>query len=117
MFVTYLCCPPELAAENLQRVLDLYRRVERNGVTKAELQQAKNKVCSRIVLSSERPRGRLFAVGGDWVQRREYRSVRDDIEAVGALQRDDLMRVLAKYPLSKSATVSIGPLAKLDPPK
>ena len=116
VFVTYLCCPPETAADNLQRVLDLYRAVERDGVSPAELQQAKNKVCSRIVLSSERPRGRLFAVGSDWLQRREYRSVRDDIEAVGALGVDDLAAVVAKYSLSRTTTVTIGPLDDVRPP-
>jgi predicted Zn-dependent peptidase len=116
VFVTYLCCPPELAADNLHRLLDLYRRVERDGVLPAELQQAKNKVGSRIVLSSERPRGRLFAVGGDWLQRREYRSVRDDIDAVEAVGMDDLAAVVAKYPLSRSATVAIGPLDAVRPP-
>jgi predicted Zn-dependent peptidase len=116
-FLTYLCCDPDCADENLQRILDLFRHAEEEGVTKAELEQAKNKVSSRIVLSGERPRGRLFAVGGDWVHRREYRSVRDDLDALAAITVDDLMAVLAKYPLSTSTTVTVGPLAEIAPPR
>ena len=34
---------------------------------------------ARVVLSSERPQSRLFNVGGNWLQRREYRTVADDL--------------------------------------
>jgi len=112
-FFTYLCCDPDRAADNLQRILDLFRRVEREGVTQAELDQAKSKVSSRIVLSGERPRGRLFVVGSDWIHRREYRSVRDDLDALAAMTIEDLLAVVAKYPLSGGTTVTIGPLDEI----
>ncbi len=116
VFMTYLCCDPERGGENLQRVLDLYRRAESEGVTAAELQQARNKVISRVVLAGERPRGRLFAVGSDWIQRRQYRSIRDDLDAFAAITVDDLAAVLAKHPLSLATTVTIGPLADVPCP-
>jgi len=117
LMMTYLSCAPERAAENLQRILDVYRRAEAEGVTPAELDQAKSKVRSRIVLSSERPRGRLFTVGGDWVYRREYRSVRDDLETVAAVTPQQIADVLKAYPLTRSTTVTIGPLAEVRPPE
>jgi len=46
------------------------------------------------------------------MQRREYRSVADDLKAVDAVTLDDLHRVLKKYPLSRPTTVTIGPLAE-----
>ena len=52
--LTYMSCPPEAAAANVQRMLDLQRRVEREGISETELAQAKSKICSRIVLRSER---------------------------------------------------------------
>jgi len=115
-FVTYLSCNPEQAAENLKRVDAIYRRVAAEGITAAELTQAKNKVMSRVVLSGERARGRLFAVGTDWIQRREYRSVGDDLKAVAALTLDDVAAVLRKYPLVPCTTVTIGPLENVNPP-
>lgn len=113
LFMTYLSCEPETAAENLGRIADIYRRVEDEGVTSDELAQARNKVSSRIVLSGERPRGRLFALGGDWVQRCEYRSTRDDLDAVAAITVADVAAVLEKYSLWDNTTVTIGPLAEL----
>jgi predicted Zn-dependent peptidase len=117
LMMTYLSCAPERAAENLQRILDVYRRAEAEGVTAAELDQAKSKVRSRIVLTSERPSGRLFIVGGDWVYRREYRSVRDDLEAVAAVTPQQIAEVLSAYPLTGSTTVTIGPLAEVAAPQ
>ena len=115
--MTYLGCDAERAAENIQRILDVYRRAEAEGITAAELDQAKSKVRSRIVLSSERPRGRLFAVGSDWVYRRKYESTRDDLDAVAAVTLDDIARVLRECPLTRSATVTIGPLANMPAPE
>jgi len=114
MMMTYMSCEPEATAENLARILKVYR--EADGITAAELEQAKSKVRSRIVLSSERPRGRLFAVGSDWVYRREYRPVEDDLGVVAGLTVADLQAVLAKYPLTNATTVTIGPLAELPRP-
>ncbi|MEN6495076.1 MAG: insulinase family protein, partial [Thermoguttaceae bacterium] len=71
--------------------------------------QAKNKVASRVVLSSERPRGRLFTVGSDWIQRRQDRSGRDELDAVAALPLDEVTDVLKQYPLTRGSTVTIGP--------
>jgi predicted Zn-dependent peptidase len=116
LFVTYLSCDPELAAENLRRLRETYRRVEREGITAAELEQAKNKVNSRVVLRNERPRGRLFILGANWVYRQEYRSVKDDLDAIDRISLDDVNAVLKKYPLSVSTTVAIGPLAELSAP-
>ena len=117
VFMTYLSCDPDRAPDNLRRILELYRRAEADAVAPAELEQAKSKVSSRIVLSGERPRGRLFTVGSDWVQRRQHRSVRDDLQSVAAITRDEVAAVLRKYPLSQSTTVTIGPLADLPEPR
>jgi len=113
LMMTFMSCDPEQAADNLQRIHDVYRRAETEGITPAEIQQAKNKLRSRIVLSSERPRGRLFALGGEWVTRREYRSIEDDLATVAAVTLEDVTAVLAKYPLSRCTTVTIGPLKDL----
>ena len=114
LYMTYLSCEPEQTADNLRRVMEIYQGVEADGATAAELEQAKNKINSRVVLSSERPRGRLFNLGSNWTYRREYRSVKDDLDAVDAVTLDQLVAVLAKYPLTVSTTVAVGPLTEVD---
>lgn len=117
MFYTWLSCEPEEAAENLRRLQEIYKRAETTGFTEEELRQAKNKVKARVVLSSERPRSRLFNIGGNWLQRREYRTVADDLASLDAVSLADLRRVLDKYPLSRCSTVAVGPLSSVEPPR
>ncbi len=110
MFFTWISCEPEAAEANFERLAKLQEQAERDGFTAEELRQAQSKVKARVVLGSERPRNRLFHLGGNWMQRREYRSVADDLAAVEAVTLDDLHRVLEKFPFSKHTTVTIGPL-------
>jgi len=116
MMMTCMSCAPEQAAENLQRIFNIYRHAETEGITAIELKQAQNKVRSRIVLGSERPRGRMFAVGSDWVYRREYHPIEKELSTVANITTADLSTVLARYPLSLAMTVSIGPLSELPQP-
>jgi predicted Zn-dependent peptidase len=116
-FITWLACEPEQSAGNLQAVLDVYREAEAGGVTDAELVQAKNKIKSRIVLSSERPRGRLFAVGSHWNFYRQYRSVRDDLASIDGVTVDQISELLGNYPLSRNTSFLVGPLADVARPK
>jgi predicted Zn-dependent peptidase len=117
LYGTYLACSPENTQENMQRVLDIYREAEGDGCTPEELDQAKNKINARVVLSSERPRGRLFNVGANWTYRHEYRSVKDDLDAVERVTLADIGRVLARYPLTTNTTMAIGPIGGLQAPK
>lgn len=110
MHFTWLSCNPEDAVDNFSKLLELQRIAERDGLTPQELLQAKSKVKSRVVLGSERPRNRLFSVGGNWLQRHEYRSVADDIRAIEGVTLSQVHEVLGMYPLSKHTTVTIGPL-------
>ncbi|HZL89723.1 MAG TPA: pitrilysin family protein [Pirellulaceae bacterium] len=116
IYMTYLACTPDETAANLQRMADIVQDAEANGVTQEELDQAKNKICAQIVLSAERPANRLFSVGNGWVQRRQYKTVREAVEAYRALTLADLRAVLQKYPLSGCTTVAIGPLQELAEP-
>jgi len=113
MFYTWLSCEPEATEENLARLEQIYRDVEAEGVSETELRQAKNKVKARVVLSSERPRSRLFNVGGNWLQRREYRTVATDLESLEMVTVADVAAVLAKYPLSNCTTIAVGPRATI----
>ncbi len=109
VFVTQISCAPEDAEEVYERAMEVYKTAHAEGVTEAELRQAKNKVRSQLVLSSERPARRLFAVGGDWVYRREYRSLENDLDLVAAITLDEVAAVLKRYSLLEGTTLSIGP--------
>jgi len=109
----YLCCNPDDVAENLERIETIFADISAAGFTEEELEQAKNKVASRIVLSSERPMGRLSSLGSNWVYRKEYCTVNDDLDALQAISTDALRELLAAYPLKPTTTVGVGPLSEL----
>lgn len=112
-WLSYLSCLPEQLEDNLQRMAAIYRDVNENGVSEEELEQAKNKVASQIVLRSERPMGRLSSLGGNWVYRREYRSVADDLAACRSVSLADIRELLKKYPISQTTTLALGPAKEL----
>ena len=116
-YITWLSCEPDQTAENLQAVLAVFRTAEAGGVTAAELAQAKSKIKSRIVLGSERPRGRLFVVGSHWNYRREYRSIRDDLAAVEAVTAEQIAELLRRYPFSRNTSFVVGPLSEVARPE
>lgn len=115
-YVTMLCCAPEEAQRNLERIHQLQVDLEREGISEEELVRAKSKICAHVVLQSERPANRLFSVGSNWLQREEYRTVREMVDAYQRVTRQDVASVLKKYPLTECSTVAVGPLADLKQP-
>jgi predicted Zn-dependent peptidase len=113
IFLTYLCCMPEDAAGNLEVIDQIYRAAHATGVTEDELKQAQSKIRSHIVLQAERPANRLFSVGNNWVQRRQYRTVRETLASYEAVTAAHIAAVLEKYPLCEPTTVAVGPLPEL----
>jgi predicted Zn-dependent peptidase len=112
-YLTYLCSTPESTRDNLKRIADIYAEVNERGVSEEELEQARNKVASRIVLRSERPMGRLSSLGGNWIYRGEYRSVADDLNTFQAITGGEIRALLKQYPLGQLSTSAVGPLKSL----
>ena len=109
-WLTYLCSDPELTESNLQIFQEIYDEVNANGVTQEELDRAKNKIASRLVLRSERPMGRLSSLGGNWIYRQEYVSVEDDLKLLESVTLESIQELLKKYPLGHSTTAAVGPM-------
>ncbi len=82
-------------------------------MTDDELEQAQNKLASRVVLGSERPMGRLASLGGNWIYRGEYRTVEDDVTAIQQVTLEDIRTLLEQYPLAQTTTAGVGPLESL----
>jgi predicted Zn-dependent peptidase len=107
--MTYLSCAPEELEENLARLQALFTEAEQHGITAAELQQAQNKICAHLILKAERSSNRLFSVGGNWVQRGEYRTVAEVVAAYRRVTLADIHAVLERYPLTQATTVCVAP--------
>jgi len=116
-FYTSYSCEPDLTAKNLALVRGVFRQVQQEGITEEELQQAKSKILSRVVRGSERPMGRMQALGMTWTYLHTYRSVDDELNAFQAVSRKKIRQVLDRYPLDQMTTFALGPLDKLRKPR
>jgi predicted Zn-dependent peptidase len=111
--MTYLSCQPEQVEANLAAFQRVFDDVNRNGISADELEQARNKVASRIVLRGERPMGRMSSLGGNWVYRGQYRSIADDLKTIRSVTLEQIRDVLDQYPLKMVTTAGVGPLQQL----
>ncbi len=116
-FFTFLSCGPDQVQENLRRLAAIAREVGRQGVSEAELSQAKNKVMARCVIRNERPFARLMSLGYYWTYQRRHVSIDEELAAYAKVGRDDIRRVLDSYPLWPQSIVSAGPNCDLQPPE
>lgn len=108
-YLMFLSGEPDMTAPNLAAIDRVFAEVNANGVTEEELEVAKTKVATRLVLRSERPMGRLGQLGSDWLTRREYRSVETDLDELRRLTVADIRAVLDAFPLSLQTVVGVGP--------
>ena len=79
-FYTSFSCEPENVRGNLDIVCAVLKDVQKKGITQEELGQAKSKIGSRVVRGSERPIGRMQAIGMAWTYLHQFRSVDDECE-------------------------------------
>lgn len=112
-WMTYLSCQPEQVESNLAIFRRVFEDVNQHGISADELEQARNKVASRIVLRGERPMGRMSSLGSNWVYRQQYRSIVDDLKTVRSITLNDIHAVLEQFPLRMVTTAGVGPLNQL----
>ncbi len=107
-------CEPDNTEDNLAIIRDILHQVQTEGVSDEELAVAKSKILSRVVRGSERPMGRMQALGMGWMYLKTYRSVDEELANFDAVTLKDIRGVLDKYPFDQLTVLALGPLAKLD---
>lgn len=103
----YLCCAPEDTQQNEETLERIIREVIQNGVTDKEIELARNKITSSLILSDERPGNRLFALGQSWLYRRNYEPLEVILGRYQDVTIDDVQRVALNTLTGKSATVRV----------
>ncbi len=105
--VGYLCCAPEDAAENEEILRNVIEQTLSDGVTQKEIDLARNKIASSLILSDERPSNRLFAVGQSWLNRNNYEPLDVVLGRYAAVTADDMMAVAELTLRQPCATVKV----------
>lgn len=75
----------------------------------AEVERAKNKIASELVLSGEVPIGRMRSIGSQWIYNKEYRSLEQDMASLAAVDVKSLRALMEQFPFDPVTIVSLGP--------
>jgi predicted Zn-dependent peptidase len=115
-FFTSFSCDPGKVEKNLEISMRVLHDVCKQGITEDELRQAKSKIGSRVVRGSERPMGRMQAIGMTWTYLRKYRTVDEELKAFDAVTVKTIGQLLERYPIDRVTTLALGPVKKLKSP-
>ena len=91
----------DIALKELQKI--------KTDLTNDEVERAKNKIASSIVLQGEIPLGRMRAIGGQWIYNKEYRSLEQDMATLQAITIDSLKKLMQDFPFDPMTIVTLGP--------
>jgi predicted Zn-dependent peptidase len=109
VFYSNFSCNPDQTAKLLDIVKEIFQNLLEKGVSEDELQAAKNKTLSELVIQNELPKGRLVSVGSNWIYLNQYRNIQDDIADINSVTTDDIAAFIKDYDLSKYTQFSLGP--------
>ena len=107
--MTFICCAPEQAQANLERLYNLQTKAVEDGITQKELDLAKRKIASHIILASERTGGRMFSVGAQWLVGQPFKTTREIAEIYEAITLEQVTESLHKFGLVNNMTLVVGP--------
>jgi predicted Zn-dependent peptidase len=91
----------DIAIKELQKV--------KNDLKSDELERARNKIASGIVLQGEVPLGRMRSIGGQWIYNKECRSLEQDMATLNAVTVDSLRNLLTEFTFDPMTIVTLGP--------
>lgn len=99
---------PDRAEKALEIGLKELEKVK-NDLTSEEVERAKNKIASSLVLSGEVPLGRMRSIGGQWIYNKEYRSLEQDMATLMAVTPESLKQLMRDFPFDPMTVVGLGP--------
>ncbi len=91
----------EIARRELQRI--------KSDLSDIEVDRAKTKIATGIVLGGESPMARLGALGGEWLYNGTYRSIEDDLKTLEQITPASLIDLMIEFPFSPMSVCTLGP--------
>ena len=117
LVMSYICCSPDQTQSNLNALAELHQEFNSKGITQKELDLAKQKIASHIVLASERTESRMFSVGSQWLTGQSFKSAQEIAEIYQSLTLDDVNQAVNDNALTKNMTLVVGPNTDLQAPE
>ncbi len=107
-FYLALTTAPERSEQALGIALAELQRVK-GDLKEDEIERAKNKIASSLVLQGEVPLGRMRSIGGQWIYNKEYRSLEQDMATLAQVSVESLKALMKDFTFDPMTIVSLGP--------
>lgn len=107
-FFVSLTTSPDRTQQALDIALKELEKVK-TDLNDDEVERAKNKISSSIVLSGESPMGRMRSIGGMWIYNSEYRSLEQDMEMLNSITPETLRELMKDFPFDPMTIATMGP--------
>ncbi len=108
LIYAYSSCEPDKLSQ-VSEILAGILKNPKNFISEEAFDRAKTKLTSRLVLHGETSMRRLMAVGTGFIYRGEYSSLKDEVQALEAVQYSDVVKVLEKFDLSPVTKIELLP--------
>jgi len=109
-FWGFASCDPKRAAKVEKILLQTIDQFA-GTVREDEVERAKHKLATSAVVSGETPRGRMRALGGNWLYTQRYLTLDEELSLLTAVTPADVQRVMEQHAFSKRTLVRLGPKA------
>ena len=98
----YLSAMASTDPENLDEVATRMKKIisEPLNFSDEDLERARAKILTHIVLNGELPSGRFNSIGHDWLAQRHCESLSETMEQFRSVSRKDIERAVSRYPWS-----------------
>jgi predicted Zn-dependent peptidase len=95
----YVCCPQD----RLDQVIGVARKVVSTptAFSDDDLDRAKAKVMSRVVMDGELPMGRLMSLGMEWTYRKTSTPLQAKLDRIKMISKKDIERAVERFPLQE----------------
>ncbi|MEO6908841.1 MAG: hypothetical protein ABI210_13225, partial [Abditibacteriaceae bacterium] len=108
-FYGYLLADPARSSEALDTFKKVITDACKNGLNQQEVERAKRRLATHVLLGSETPMGRMRPLGMDQVYRKEYRSPQDLLEQIESVSLDEVNELLAESTFDEATVVILEP--------
>jgi predicted Zn-dependent peptidase len=109
LFYVYAQTDPENEGQVVSILRQELERLEAHGVSEQEVQRAKTKAATGLVLAGETPMQRLFSLGTNFVYNKTYQPLSELAAALEAVTVQDVNDLLRDKPFSQSFLYGVVP--------
>jgi predicted Zn-dependent peptidase len=107
-FYISLVTDPERTSQALDIALKELKRVK-DDLKDDEVERAKNKIASGLVLSGEVPLGRMRSIGSQWMYNKEYRSLEQDMATLMSVTPGSMKQLMRDFSFDPMTIITLGP--------